>query len=157
VGSTTIRNVLRVVVCAAFLLCGAAAAFAQDSDLNVSKTGPATANADTDVTFTITVTNLGPDAASSVALTDNIITGWTFVSFAQNSGPAFNCTTPNLGDSSGSVNCTLDPMAAGDTAVFSLVLHIPPATPAGTEFTNVATVSSPSDPNDENNSSTAVT
>ena len=48
-------------------------------------------------------------------------------------------------------------MSAGSNAVFTIVFHIPPATPPGTGFTNVATVSSPTDPDDENNSSAAQT
>ena len=55
----------------------ALAAYGQESDLSILKTGPATAAADTDVTFTITVTNNGPDDAASVDMQDNVIGGWT--------------------------------------------------------------------------------
>lgn len=130
---------------------------AQESDLFISKTGPAIAAADTDVSFAITVTNVGPDPSATVTLQDVVIGGWSFVSFTQNSGPVFVCSDPGPGATSGMVNCTTATMALNETATFTIVFHIPPATPDGTEFTNVATVSSPTDPNDENNTSTAVT
>jgi uncharacterized repeat protein (TIGR01451 family) len=130
---------------------------AQESDLFVAKTGPSTAAADTDVPFTITVTNVGPDASATVTLQDVIVGGWSFESFMQNSGPTFVCSDPGAGATSGMVNCTIATMLAGETATFSIVFHIPPATPPGTTFTNIATVSSPTDPNDENNASAAVT
>jgi large repetitive protein len=125
------------------------------SDLTVSKTGPTTANADTDVSFNISVTNLGPDDAEEVQLSDVVIGGWSFVSVT--AAPGFNCADPGPGATSGMVVCSAQTMAAGSTANFTIVFHIPADAPAGTTFTNVANVDSPTDPNDENNSSSAST
>jgi len=129
-----------------------AVAFAQESDITVTKTGPSQSAADTDVAYTVTVFNIGPDEAASVLLTDSIPSGMTFVSAA----PA-GCTTPNVGDTVGTISCTINNLAASASAVFTFTFHIPPATPPGTFFTNIANVSSQTDPSDENNSSSAVT
>ena len=132
---------------------GAPAALAQEADLAISKSGPATAAANSNVTYTITISNLGPDNAPAT-LDDNIPAGMTFVSLSAPGG--WSCSTPNVGDP-GLVNCTNADFGSGGNAVFSLVLNIPPGTPPGTIFTNIATVTSPFDPNEENNSAPAVT
>ncbi|MEK6375529.1 MAG: IPTL-CTERM sorting domain-containing protein [Acidobacteriota bacterium] len=136
---------------------GISIAQAQESDLFISKSGPSTAAADTDVSFTITITNFGPDPSATVTLTDIVAGGWSFVSVTQNSGPPFSCSDPGAGATTGMVSCTAPTMLAGSAAVFTIIFHIPPGTPAGTAFTNVASVSSPTDPNDENNASAATT
>src|SRR5262245_51856541 len=126
------------------------------TDISVSKTGPAIAAADTDVSLTITVTNLGPsNVTTGVTLTDAVMSGWSFVSVTPAAG--FSCTDPGAGATSGTVSCTAATMTAGSSAVFTIVFHIPPATPPGTAFTNTAIVSSQFDSNSENDSSTAVT
>jgi uncharacterized repeat protein (TIGR01451 family) len=130
---------------------------AQESDVLVTKDGPAQSAADTDVSYTVGVTNLGPDAAVTVSLSDAIPAGMTFVSGTQDSGPAFSCTAPNPGDTSGSFDCSIALLTAGSSASFTLVFHIPPGTPPGTAFINTATVSSLTDPNSENDSATVGT
>jgi uncharacterized repeat protein (TIGR01451 family) len=131
------------------------AAVAQQADLSVTKSGPATAAAGSDVTYTITVANFGPDSADNAGLTDNIPGGMTFVSLSSPAG--WNCTTPNPGDP-GAVACTTASLAAGGNALFSLTVHIPSGTPPGTTFTNVASVTSNTfDPSDENNSGATAT
>jgi uncharacterized repeat protein (TIGR01451 family) len=102
----------------------------------------------------VVVTNLGPDDAVGVSLNDNVPGGMTFVSESQNNGPAFNCTNPPVG-SGGTITCTIATLTAGSSADFTFVMHISPATPPGTTFTNIANVSSSNDPNVENNSSAA--
>ncbi|HEY4640229.1 MAG TPA: hypothetical protein VII75_02710 [Thermoanaerobaculia bacterium] len=127
---------------------------AATTDFGVSKNGPATANSDTDVSFDITVVNGGPDTAD-VTLTDTLPVPTTFVSFTQNSGPAFSCSDPGVGNN-GQIVCTNASMAPG-SATFTIVLHVPPATAPGTEFTNKASVTTTGgfDPNGENNQSFA--
>ena len=125
------------------------------ADLAVNKSGPENAQADTDVAYTITVTNLGPSTATNATLLDSLPSGvppspMTFVSFTQNSGPAWNCP-------GGTPPCTIATLPANTTSVFTLTGHIPPGTSQGTQYTNVASVSSDSDPNDENNTGSAVT
>lgn len=134
----------------------AAAARAQ-TDLQVLKSGPSEAAAGADVTYDITLMNLGPDPSADPTLTDPIPAGMTFVSFTQNSGPAFSCTTPVLGDSIGTISCTIAILSAGQSANFSAVFNIPPSTAPGTYFTNIATGADPADENSENDSGIAVT
>jgi uncharacterized repeat protein (TIGR01451 family) len=142
-----------VVVCAAF----APFARAQESDINVSKTGPAIADADTDVPYIVTVTNSGPNDGINVQFIDTVPAGMTFVSEAQNNGPAFTCINPAAG-AGGTVTCSIALLPPGSSAAFTLVFHIAPGTPPGTTFTNIATASSESfDPNSENDSGVAGT
>jgi large repetitive protein len=117
------------------------------SDLGITKVGPSVAGTDTDVTYTITFINGGPDDAASGSWTDTLPGTMTFVSLTQNSGTPMSCTT------GATVTCSGSPVAAGESASFTLVTHIPAGTPAGTSFTNVASVSGGDDPNPENDTS----
>jgi large repetitive protein len=128
---------------------------AAQSDLGVTKDGPAEAGPGTDVTYAISVTNSGPSNAVNVELEDVIPPGMTFV-FGAND-PSFNCTYPAVGDP-GTITCTNALMTAGATANFAFIFHIPAGTPSGTTFSNVATVSSATpDPNGANDSDTVDT
>ncbi len=124
------------------------------ADIGVQKIGPSSAAPNTDVAYTITVNNAGPDPAASFSLTDTLPGTMTFVSIAQNNGPAFDCSShPSVG-SGGTITCTIASLAAGATATFTLTGHIPPGTASGTAFSNTASVSSSTtDPNPDNNSS----
>jgi uncharacterized repeat protein (TIGR01451 family) len=120
------------------------------ADLGVQKSGPSAAMADTDVSYSITVYNNGPDAADQVVLTDMLPGTMTFASMTQDSGPAFDCTSPPT--------CTILSLLAGQTATFTLTGHIPMGTATGTIYTNKATVSSMTqDDNPDNNTATATT
>lgn len=131
---------------------------AQEADLGVVKSGPASAAAGSDVPYTITVSNVGPDDAATVQLNDPLPEGMSFVSMTQTGGTPFSCSTPNPGDTAGTVTCTTGLLPSGGSATFTLTLNIPAMTPPGTTFTNIATVSSQTpDPDDENNSSAAAT
>jgi uncharacterized repeat protein (TIGR01451 family) len=133
---------------------GAPAAWAQEADLSMSKSAPGSAAANTDITYTLTASNLGPDDAVTVTVTDPLPAGLTFVSHVAPAG--WICGTPAPG-SGGTVTCTTASLLAGGSAVITLVAHIPPATPPGTFFTNVATITSPTDPNSENDTGVATT
>jgi uncharacterized repeat protein (TIGR01451 family) len=125
------------------------------SDVGVTKSGPASAVQNQDVTYNISVTNNGPSDATGVQLTDTIPAQATFVSFNQNSGPGFSCTTP-AGGGSGTVTCNIATLAAGATATFTLVVHTTASVSGG--MLNTANVSSTSsDPNNANNSASAAT
>ena len=118
------------------------------ADVGVQKVGPDSAAPDTDVSYTITVNNSGPDAADSVSLTDTLPGTMTFVSIAQNSGPAFSCS------GGATTTCSILSLAAGATATFTLTGHVPSGTPSGTVFTNTANVTTTTnDQNPDNNSS----
>jgi len=139
------------------LIAFAVSASAQESDVLVTKNGPDQSAADTDVSYSVSVTNLGPDDTATLTLTDSIPAGMTFVSGTQDNGPVFLCAYPNPGDSIGTINCSIAALTAGSTAGFTFVFHIPPATPPGTAFTNIANAATATDPNSENDSATAVT
>src|SRR4051794_37104710 len=117
----------RVFAAFAFLIYSLAA-FGQEADLGVSKSGPGTAAADTDVTFIIVLQNNGPDDASGTVMSDNLPAGLTFVSVNQPAG--FTCTDPGAGNN-GVVSCTNGTFTSGSTATFNLVVHVDPSTPPG--------------------------
>jgi uncharacterized repeat protein (TIGR01451 family) len=123
-------------------------------DLAVTKVGPDTAAANTDVTYTINVFNGGPQAASTVTVTDTLPGNMTFVSLTGTTG--FSCTTPSPG-AGGTITCTIASYPANTGQIFTLVGHIPPGTAGGTEYTNTATVTSSNDENPDNNTSTVST
>ncbi|MCU1347909.1 MAG: domain containing protein [Acidobacteria bacterium] len=141
-----------------FVLFTAGSAFAQFVDVGVSKSGPSTAAGGTDVSYDVLVFNSGSDDAAMVTLDDPIPIGMTFVSAIQNSGVPFTCSTPTVGATSGSVNCSAALLMSGENADFTITLHIPAGATAGTTFLNVATVTTTSgDGNSENDSSGAGT
>jgi uncharacterized repeat protein (TIGR01451 family) len=125
------------------------------ADLAVTKSGPATALQNQDVTYNLSLTNNGPSDAASVTLSDPIPSQATFVSFAQNSGPLFTCSTPSPGGS-GTVNCSLATMTSGATATFTLVVHTGAAVSGGM-INTVTTGSATQDPTPGNNSASAGT
>lgn len=132
------------------------------ADLTVTKNGPMNANAGSNVSFDITITNLGPDAALTVSLTDPLpVTtvgmttySMTFVSIGQNNGPTFDCSIHPAVGFPGTVTCTIASLAPGASANFTLVATIPPSAPPGTTFTNIATATATgsTDPTSENDS-----
>jgi uncharacterized repeat protein (TIGR01451 family) len=110
------------------------------ADLSVLKAvGSEESPADRDVVYTITVTNAGPNDAATVVLQDPLPLDMTFVSLAPVGG-GWSCTTPMVG-TNGLVQCTNPTLPVGST-VFTLTGHIPPSTPGGTNYHNVATVTS---------------
>ncbi len=125
------------------------------ADLTVSKNGPPSATPGSTVTYNVAVTNGGPSDASNVTLTDALPANTTFVSATQDSGPTFNCTTPAPG-ATGTITCTIDPLAVGGLAAFTFVLNVAPSATGSVE--NTATVSSSAaDPTPANNSATETT
>ena len=124
------------------------------ADTAVTKSGPATVAAGTNATYTLTVTNNGPSDAANVTLSDAVPAGATFVSFAQNSGPAFTCNALTPGGT-GVVTCSLASFPSGGSATFTFVVAVPPA--ATGSLTNTATVAATtSDPSSTNNEATSV-
>jgi uncharacterized repeat protein (TIGR01451 family) len=141
----------------ALAILSATPVLAQEADLFVEKAGPSQAAPDTDVTYTVSLTNLGPDTAASVTLSDAMPAGMMFVSGTDDSAD-FTCTYPAAGDTSGTITCDAQTFAADSVANFTFVFHIPADTAPGTTFVNVATASTLTfDPNEENNSGTVGT
>lgn len=127
------------------------------ADLSVVTTGSEETTADSQVAFSITVANNGPDPAGDPTLTDAVPAGATFVSFTQDSGSAFLCSTPAPGGG-GDVSCSTASLAAGAEAAFTLTVHVDSGAPPGSFISDTASVSTSTfDPNEENNASTAST
>ena len=115
------------------------------ADLTVTKSGPASVAAGQNVTYTITLTNDGPSAAASVALTDTLPAGTTLVSFTQNSGPTFSCAANS---------CTIASLASGVTATFTLVAAVSPSATGSIENSVTAT-STTTDPDGSDNTASS--
>ena len=108
--------------------------------------------ADINQAYDLSVKNEGPSDAQNITVTDVIPANTTFVSFAQNIGSAFTCTTPS-GGGTGSVNCTIATLTSGESASFGLVVRVSPVDV--NSISNTASVSaSTTDPNSGNNSAT---
>ncbi len=127
-----------------------------NADLSILKTATPTAPAGTNVTYNITVTNNGPSPATAVSVTDTLPANTTFVSEAQNTGPAFACTNPSVG-AAGTVTCTNASLASGASATFTIVVNVSAAAPTG-PLSNTANVTTTStDPTTPNTSSASTT
>ena len=108
------------------------------------------------VNFRLEVKNYGPDSSLSVQLTDGVPANTTFSSFQQLSGPAFVCSNPSAGSSSGTSTCTLASLAwPGPEAVFLAIYDVNAGTPANTQIVNTANVTSNTDDQNLRNNSTS--
>lgn len=105
------------------------------------------------IIYTLTVSNAGPDAAANVAVLDVLPAGATLVSQSQVSGPAFSIIA------AGNVlNASIATLAAGQSAVFKIVVQVDPNLADNSLLTSTAQVSSSTtDFNSGNNSDTATT
>src|SRR6185312_11781962 len=126
------------------------------ADLSVTKTdSPDPVTAGTNLTYTITLTNNGPSDAQAVSLADSVPASTTFVSLTVPAG--WSCTTPAVGGT-GPINCTKATLAAGGSAIFTLVVTVAPSTADGATISNTATAATTTtDPSGGNNSATATT
>jgi uncharacterized repeat protein (TIGR01451 family) len=127
-------------------LIGAAWIFTVSADLSISKSlaGGPPVPAGQSLNYTISVANHGPSTASSVAMTDVLPAGTTFVSAMPSQGSCSGTST---------VSCALGTLANGGGATINLVVKAP-STPGA--VSNTATVSATeADPNPANNSSTS--
>ena len=122
------------------------------ADLKLTNSAPGSVKSGSTLTYTIVVDNLGPDAASSVTITDNTPVGTTFNSVTITTG---KCTSPAPG-STGSVKCSLNNLAAGASVTETLVVNV--TAPSGSTITDKATAKAKTfDPNTKNNSATVKT
>ena len=128
------------------------------ADLQVTKTdSPDPVVIGTNLTYTINLANAGPSDSQTVTLTDAVPADTTFVSAAATSGSGWGISAPALGGT-GNVVFSKGTVALGETATFSMVVHVTPATPGGYTLTNSAVAASvTTDPNPANNMATATT
>ena len=101
--------IVLVVVGLALAVGAPSRAFAQEAELVLSKSGPASAAANTNVTYSLNLLSGGPDAATDVTVSDPLPPGMNFVSLASPAG--WTCTTPAVG-TNGTVSCTNPSLAA---------------------------------------------
>ncbi len=95
----------------------------------------------TTVSFSIKVRNFGPDAAGAI-VTDVLPAQTTFVSAETKYG---TCTTPAVG-STGTVTCTLNPLAVGSQAKIDITVEV---MPGATSISNTASVAASGDAVDQ--------
>jgi uncharacterized repeat protein (TIGR01451 family) len=115
------------------------------ANLSITQSGlpdPAVSNGD--ITYSVAVTNHGPNLAPSIAITDALPPGTTFVSA---SVPGGICSY-----ASGTVVCNLGRTFAGTTTTATIIVK---ATTAGT-MTNSATVTSLADDPEPGNNTTSI-
>ncbi len=121
------------------------------ADLSVGKTAsPTNPLPGANVTYTIAVSNPGPDAATSVTVTDTLPSTTSFVSCSSTGGGA-------CGGSGRNRTVTFSSLASGASASITLVAQVNTGTTPGTVIVNTARVSaaSPADPSAANNMSSA--
>ncbi|WGJ15796.1 DUF11 domain-containing protein [Methylocapsa sp. D3K7] len=115
-----------------------------EADLAITKTAPSTVVAGTTLTYTINVSNLGPNNATNVVVTDPLPAGTTF-------------KMSSISCSGSPVTCNLGTLANGLSMSFTITANVPSSfvTPA---ITNTASVTAnETDPNPANNTSSAST
>jgi uncharacterized repeat protein (TIGR01451 family) len=114
-------------------------------DLSITKSGsPAEQTlGDGNITWTIVVTNHGPDADTGVTIADPMPGGNTFVSATTSKG---SCTGGAI------LNCSIGPMAAGESVTITLVTK--PST-AGAQTNTVNVVGDRPETDTTNNTATA--
>src|SRR5262249_6098907 len=84
---------------------------AQNANLGITKTGPATVVPGNNAVYTIVVTNAGPSTAQNVSVSDSTPSGLTFVS--------------NTGDCMGPFPCTLGTLTPGATRTITSTFGVP--------------------------------
>lgn len=102
---------------------------------------PSPAIAGADLTYTVSVSNEGPNPATDLTMTDALPALTTFVSLTPE--PGWSCTTPAVGETSGTVTCTA-PTLGFTSAIFTIVVHVDPLAPGGSTITNNAGVTATS-------------
>ena len=125
------------------------------TDLAVSLSGGdfgAVKNPGQDIRYQITLTNNGPNSASDVTLSNPIPGNTSFVSFTQDSGPAFTASTPAVG-SAGSLSATIASLDPGESAVFTVLVRVNDSTIDNTIITNTTTATTSKIELNSNNSS----
>ncbi len=132
---------------------------APSSDMQMTKTAPATANPGDTITYQLSFGS-NTTTKSNVTVTDVLPAGITFQSVSIETPqfyPGFTCTTPAVG-ANGTVQCTMPLMFNLPFGLIDIVGKVGVSVPVGASITNVASVSSTTpDPNPANNTGSATT
>jgi uncharacterized repeat protein (TIGR01451 family) len=136
----------------------ASTAVQTQADLAVTKTdSPDPVVVTQNLTYTINFVNNGPSDAQTVTVTDAVPANTTFLSATITTGSGWSKTNPSVGGT-GTVQFSKATVAAGETAVFTIVVNVNANTPNNTILTNSATAATATtDPNSGNNTGTAST
>jgi uncharacterized repeat protein (TIGR01451 family) len=128
------------------------------ADLAVTKSdSPDPVVAGTNLTYTINFTNNGSSDAQTVTVTDATPANTTFVSAVVTTGTGWSVTNPTVGNT-GNVVFSKGTVAAGETAVFTVVVNVNANVAGSSTIMNSATAASTtSDPNSGNNTSMTTT
>ena len=133
-------------------LPGQPAAFAGSplADLALAMSAPANGFTGSTISFTLTVSNLGPNDAASVVVTDNLPPELAFRSCSASGGGV-------CGGAGNARTVTFPSMASGAAATITLDADVPCSTSPGTIVVNTASVAavSPPDPDGTNNTASA--
>lgn len=145
-------RVVRSLALAVALLCVgmASTVFAQNADLSVSKSAPATIVADTDAEYTVSVSNFSGDVSGPTnTLIDSFPAELTFVSAVIPDG--WTCTAPPVAGPN-TITCTSENAIPDESSViFTFTFHVAPGLSNGTQVTNSASISHEGlDPNSMN-------
>lgn len=100
------------------------------TDVEITKTAPATVSADGTITYTLTVTNKGPSDAVNVTVQDPTDGNLTTITSLPTECPASGLT----------VTCALGTLTAGETKTFDFTVKINSGVSDGTVINNCATV-----------------
>ncbi|MBU6237089.1 MAG: DUF11 domain-containing protein [Planctomycetes bacterium] len=122
------------------------------NDVAITKSGPATIPAGTELTYTLNVTNSGPSTATSIAVSDVLPAGLTFVSGTSTIGGTTAGTVSATGNTASVTIPTLNP---SETAIVTIRATVS-VTVTG-NISNTATATAANDTNAANNTSAAVT
>ena len=146
-------RVVRSLALAVAVVCVgmASTVLAQNADLSVSKSGPATIIADTDAEYTVSVSNFSGDVSTPTnTLTDTFPAQLTFVSAVLPDG--WTCTAPPVAGPN-SITCTSDTAIQDESSIIlTFIFHVASDLSTGTQVTNSASISHQgSDANSENN------
>lgn len=134
--------------------CAAGGGIGQSADLVLTKSAnPSPAVTGQSLTYTITVSNVGPNPATDVMVSDPLPAGVAYQSCSVSGGTS--CSGPPVGQS-GTVTATFGTVMPSTAVQLTIVVDV--TAPSGQTLSNSATVtSSTPDPNSTNNSSTVMT
>jgi uncharacterized repeat protein (TIGR01451 family) len=121
------------------------------ADLSLTNAGPTSVTSGSNIQYVIDTINNGPDTAGSVAMSDTVPTGTTFISVTTNVG---TCTAPAVG-ATGRVTCKVSSLANAASLNVTLTVNV---TATSGHITDTATVSSTAfDINTKNNTAKVTT